>query len=219
MVLWAPAVSYSSTNLISNGGLTGVIPSTNGTKMPSVPPGWEAGRFSIDMYDSGGIGYFGEQLPSSPGGTQIVTAVGGDTRYKRADESFHQTISGLQRGEVYLLEFYQANIGLDSTSPSFTYESDGFWEVQFNGHSFSAPLMPFIGFGVDQFSLVSTTFTAESTVAKLEFIAHDDLSTDSIISYLAIDDISLRAVSDVPEPSSALTGFLIVLCGLVRRRR
>src|SRR5688572_30470542 len=70
-------VAVSAQNLVTNGQLTGPIPPSNGTTIPSLPPGWAAGARSVDMLESGGLGFFGEQLPNSPGGTEFVAAIGG----------------------------------------------------------------------------------------------------------------------------------------------
>ncbi len=212
--------SADAFDLIDNGGLTGEIPPTNGGVIASVPPGWVAGYGNVDMHESGGTGYWDESWPASIGGTQFVAAVGlGLASFDEAGESFFQIVDGLKPGRAYKLTFYQANLGADSTSPMWQYESAGYWHVSFGSSSFDSPIMPFMGFGADGFTLVEVIFVADLDMIdgkqRLEFMAYDgDTPDDNNLAHIAIDDITLTQLT--PEPTTML---LLSVGGLTMLRR
>lgn len=84
--------------------------------------------------------------------------------------------------------------------------------MTFGSSTFNSPVIPFLGFGADDFSRVSIIFTVGSTSQILEFTAKDgDALSDNNLSYVGIDDISL-----IPEPATLL---LLGLGGLALRRK
>ena len=203
-------------DFVANGGLTGPIPATNETAIPSVPPGWAAGNGNVDMHESGGVDRYGDQFPISVGGTEFISGVGGDYPTGTTNESFFQNISNLVVGQEYQLSFYQANIGINPAFRTFQYMAAGYWQVRFGSTAFNSTLMPFVGFGADDFSVVTTSFIAASSTQKLEFIARDDGVIDSNFSYIAIDDIGLVIV---PEPSTTtMVGVGVLAFSMIRRR-
>jgi len=201
----------SDAAVLMNGDLNGTPGiSSNATS-------WSASTESPDLTGAGGItdsGFiYANATPASPnGGTFVIVETS-----TAAVEGFSQVITGLTPGASYQVTFYQSQVALTTTSaPSVAIFTDAAqWNVTFSGSSQLSPLETFTGLGTQAWTPVTLSgFVATTDSETLDFTSV--LPSGSTQAYLGIDGI---AISQVPEPSSALLLGISTLCLALRRSR
>lgn len=129
------------------------------------------------------------------------------------NEQFGQTITGFIDGQEYTVSWLEGNFGVDvSVSGSELYNSAN--RVVATLGSTTLDSGDIIGIGSDWYTR-TFSFTASATSHDLSFEIAGPAS-----SYLSIDDVSIVAVSAVPEPQTwALMAAGLMLLGLQSRKR
>ncbi len=174
----APVASNNAFNSnISNGGASGwtnVVGSMDSWVSPMPTTG------------SGAFSGMADGMPSSSDGGVFVAALVSNSF---AGESFQTTVTDLTIGEVYILKFYQANAGIEGSTPVSTSETAR-WQVDFGAESFFSTGMDYKGESSQVWIEETMTFTATATSQTLTFLADADGNTIDY-EYMALDGIRL----------------------------
>ncbi len=159
---------------------------------------------------NGGFGLYWSGIGDPPAGGNTV-AIDGDPNY---GSILSQAIAGLNVGQSYSLQFYQAasqQIGLSGATTEQ-------WQVSLGGGTAQiSTLMSTPSQSATGWQQVTMSFVASATSEILQFVALGTPSGEPPVCLLG--DVSL-AVSAVPEPATlALVGAGLLGLLTVRRRR
>jgi len=163
------------------------------------------GADTLSLWGSPGTPANGLSL--SPDGGNYL---GGDPVFNQGPIS--QTITGLEVGKTYTLEFYYAGAQQRGRRGA-TYEG---WQVNFGGDVFNTPTINTPDRGFNGWYKAKTQFTATSTSQVLSFLATGGPAAAEP-PFALLDGVSLSAV---PEPATwamMIMGFMGV--GVAARRR
>jgi len=100
------------------------------------------------------------------------------------------TVSGLTIGVPYKLTFYQANAGIDGTTPVNATTPQIRWKVQLGNEIQYSPSLPFLGPLNQEWSQVEMTFIPTATSLDLTFTTNNEVSSGNI-QYIVLDGVSL----------------------------
>jgi hypothetical protein len=238
----AKPAGASTVNLVQNGNFTsttvtgsgGYLCVNSGSTCTSQLTGWSAtcssqgcsGDYSpssILMGSSTGSGfnnaYGGGDNALYWNGTAIapplggnVVAIDGDPKYTSV---LSQTVTGLNVGQSYVLQFYQAS----SEEISFTGPTTEQWQVSLGGGTAqTSTLMTTPNGSYTGWTLQTMTFIASAVSETLQFAALGTPAGEPPVVLLG--DVSLVQQTNVPEPmSAALLAAGLVGVVAVRGRR
>jgi len=152
-------------------------------------------------------------------GTAIAPPLGGNVVAIDGDPNFtsvlSQTVTGLNVGQTYVLQFYQAS----SEEISFTGPTTEQWQVSLGGGTAqSSTLMTTPNHSYTGWTLQTMSFVANAISESLQFVAVGTPAGEPPVVLLG--DVSLVQQTSVPEPmSAALLAAGLVGVGAVRGRR
>jgi len=144
------------------------------------------GAYRIPVVGSGNWGGIANGMKASPSGGIFV---GGLTNANIIEE-MKTTVSGLTIGVPYKLTFYQANAGIDGTTPVNATTPQIRWKVQLGNEIQYSPSLPFLGPLNQEWSQVEMTFIPTATSHDLTFTTNNEVSSGNI-QYIVLDGVSL----------------------------
>jgi hypothetical protein len=146
------------------------------------------GVYRLPTSGSGQWSGIADGIPASPAGGVFV----GGLTVGNVVESFKTTVTNLSIGVPYKLSFYQANGGIDGTTPVNPADSLR-WQVVFGSETKYSNAIPYLGESNQVWSLVELSFTPSATTQDLTFITNNkDGSSTGSIEYIVMDGISLN---------------------------
>ncbi|WP_159478403.1 hypothetical protein [Chryseobacterium sp. 18068] len=147
------------------------------------------GAYRIPVVGSGQWGGIANGMKASPAGGIFV----GGLTVNTTTEGMKTTISGLKIGIPYKLTFYQANAGIDGTTPVNHATSQIRWKVQFGTEVQYSAGLTFLGPLNQEWSKVEITFTPTATTQDLTFTTDNFGNGSSIFEYIVMDGVSLAS--------------------------
>ncbi len=166
--------------------------------------GWVNTQGSLDSWvspmpttGSGTWAGMADGLSASPDGGVFVGGWISDGSF----EGFSTTVTGLTVGKEYTLKFYQANAGVEGTTP-VNVNQKARWKVQFGSETLYSTAMDFKGEGNQVWMEETMVFTATATSQTLVYSTDND-GTAFNFEYMALDGIRLLIESE--NSSSCLT--------------
>jgi hypothetical protein len=190
-----------------------IVNATTDSMSAVAPDGWTISANTPDWF----LGAPGAPsgLWNTPWGDLFVVGAAEGAGYR---EGISQSISGLTIGQVYLIEFQQANGLLFDQVEYQGIGTVGGWEVRIDGspvllsNSVNDNSVPAPAFTTD-WGPASVSFEATATSQTLEFLAFGGTAGNE--TYQFLDEVTINAI---PEPASGLLAALGSVA-LLRRRR
>jgi len=226
-----------SVDLIINGGFEQTTLSNSGQITQTNVTGWsntisgDPGQFNF-IYFPGTADQQGAQVGTTnpwnfrlwgPGtgsnnGLTTSSPTGGNFLAADGDSMFNapitQLVTGLIVGQTYDLFFYYAG-AQQSNKDGITTEA---WQVSLGNQTQSTPTLTNVSHGFTGWQQIDMLFTATSTEELLSFLAIGTPNGLPPISLL--DGVTLKQVSNVPEPGTLALGALGLLgMSAVRRKK
>ncbi len=207
----APALGVP---VITNGSM-------NGTQaISATPASWIAAQGTPDTADAAGPFNYGVNpwVLSPDGGTFVRAGASVPGPGAGTPEAIGQTITGLDIGTSYQIDFYQSNLAFYDFTTGAISGDDGQWLFLLDGVQFAASSImtrPVLSTDPNIWQAGSVTFTATATSADLVILAS---STNGIpgggtAAFMGIDGVR---ISEVPAPGAL---GLLACAGVVGMRR
>jgi PEP-CTERM motif len=201
--------------------LTDVIDWTSGNSVDAVYAAGAADTVGADQGDPNRFIYLWGPGDGTANGLTTASPAGGNFIAMDSDPAFQvplsQEINGLTPGAVYTLRFYYAAAQYNDRQGSWNGETFSGYDVTFGNDSFSAPAFTIPSHGFSGWSLVTTSFTAQSATQTLSFLAQG--GPGGLPPVALLDGVSLTA--NVPEAATwvmLIAGFGLVGAAARRRR-
>jgi len=184
---WTNATGADANNNIHGNATVSSGWTENGNTMDSWnPTTFLNGAYRIPIVGSGQWGGIANGMKASPAGGIFV----GGLTTGGVIEGMKTTLSGLTIGVPYKLTFYQANAGIDGTTPVNAITPQIRWKVQLGNEIQYSPSLPFLGPLNQEWSLVEMTFIPVATSGELIFTTNTEVSSGAI-QYIVMDGVSL----------------------------